>query len=101
MTRAVAIGAVRRSTVAISRFLMPASTIGSAALILLVAFSAEAAAASGTGPPRSASAEEAPAPPPQIRELMSLLADPKVRDWLEKSRAAELAAARAPNAETD
>jgi small-conductance mechanosensitive channel len=80
---------------------MPASTIGSAALILLVAFSAEAAAASGTGPPRSASAEEAPAPPPQIRELMSLLADPKVRDWLEKSRAAELAAARAPNAETD
>ncbi len=39
------------------------------------------------------------ATPKQIQELMTLLADPKVRDWLEKESKAEAAQARASDAE--
>jgi len=47
-----------------------------------------------------AMAQDAPAAqkdtPPQVRELLDLLADPAVRDWLDKQRAAQAAAPTAP-----
>ena len=50
----------------------------------------------------SSSASEGGATSPQIAELMALLADPKVRDWLEKQSAAEPSHNKpAPDAETN
>jgi small-conductance mechanosensitive channel len=99
MTRAVVNGPARRPTVMMGRPFLRTCNTGIAALILVLAVSSGAVAASGASPAQSSAADLAA--PPQIRELMSLLADPKVRDWLEKSRAAELAAAPATNAEAD
>ena len=51
----------------------------------------------------SSSAGETGATSPQIAELMALLADPKVREWLEKQSAAEASHnnKRAPDVETN
>jgi moderate conductance mechanosensitive channel len=68
-----------------------------AALILSVALSS--GAASDSRPKQSPAAGETETPP-QIRELMTLLADPKVRGWLEQQRLAEASHRPAPDAET-
>jgi small-conductance mechanosensitive channel len=99
MTRAVANGSARRPVAAVGRHLIAVLSIGGAALILLLTLSFGAAAASATIPARPSTGDEATAPPPQIRELVTLLADPMVREWLEKSRAAELSKSSAANAE--
>jgi small-conductance mechanosensitive channel len=57
-------------------------------------------AATHQGSGGSSSASEDGARPPQIAELMALLADPKVRDWLEKESAAAASQKPAPEAET-
>jgi small-conductance mechanosensitive channel len=49
----------------------------------------------------SSSASETGATSPQIAELLALLADPKVRDWLEKQRAAEAAHNDKPAPDTE
>src|SRR5438552_2216779 len=71
-----------------ARTAMRALRTCAAALILSVALSSGPAAASDSGPNRSPAAGETVTPQPQIRELMALLADPKVRDWLEQQRLA-------------
>jgi moderate conductance mechanosensitive channel len=64
-----------------------------AAIILSAALLSGAAAATSKGPSQEA------AIPPQVTELIALLADPKVRDWLERQHVAEAAHATAPDAE--
>ena len=49
---------------------------------------------------KSAPSANAEATPEKIQELMTLLADPKVRDWLEQESKAEAAQARESDAET-
>ena len=67
-----------------------------AAIILATAsVSVAFAAAPKAGSPTAAKAE---ATPEKIQELMTLLADPKVRDWLEKESKAEAAQARESDA---
>ena len=67
-----------------------------AAIMLSATLLSGAAAA----PPGSAAARSSGqvATPPQIAELMALLADPKVRDWLERQHAAEASRTPAPDA---
>src|SRR5262249_20690504 len=48
---------------------------------------------------KSAASEKSETTPEKIQELMTLLADPKVRDWLEKESKAEAAQARGSDAE--
>ena len=69
-----------------------------ATIILLAAVLSGAAAASAAAANRSPAASEE-ATPKQIQELMTLLADPKVRDWLEQESKAKAAQARATDAE--
>ncbi len=64
------------------------------AIILFATLLSGAAAAANRSP---AAGEEAT--PKQIQELMTLLADPKVRDWLEQESKANAAQARATDAE--
>jgi len=70
-----------------------------AALVFAVAPLTDALAATPKGgkPAASATGE---ATPEKIQELMTLLADPKVRDWLEQESKAEAAQARESDAET-
>ncbi len=68
------------------------------AIILFVAVLWGAAGASAAAANRSPAASEE-ATPKQIQELMTLLADPKVRDWLEQESKAKVAQARASEAE--
>ena len=73
---------------------------GCLAAIILVATlvsGAAAAPAAAKNPPAAAGAEGTPQ---KIQELMTLLADPKVRDWLEKESKAEAAHEKASDAET-
>ncbi len=100
MTQAVANGPAPRPAAAMGRHFMPALRIGGGALILLLALYSGAGAASGTLPARPPAADETTAPPPQVRELLTLLADPKVRDWLEKESKAEAAHVKGSEAET-
>ena len=65
-----------------------------ATIIVFAAVLSGAAAAANRSP---AASEEAT--PKQIQELMTLLADPKVRDWLEQESKAKAAQARATDAE--
>ena len=69
-----------------------------ATIILFAAVMSGAAAASAAAANRSPAATEE-ATPKQIQELMTLLADPKVRDWLEQESKAKAAQARATDAE--
>ena len=69
-----------------------------ATIILFAAVLSGAAAASAAAANRSPAASEE-ATPKQIQELMTLLADPKVRDWLEQESKAKAAQARATDAE--
>jgi moderate conductance mechanosensitive channel len=82
------IGALRRVAVALF------AAIILAAVSVSVAF----AAAPKAGSPTAAKAE---ATPEKIQELMTLLADPKVRDWLEKESKAEAAQAREADGEAN
>ena len=66
--------------------------------VLFSAVLSGAAAASAAAANRSPAASEE-ATPKQIQELMTLLADPKVRDWLEQESKAKAAQARATDAE--
>ena len=69
-----------------------AAAVFLAAIILATAPSSGAlAAASKAGKP--APSEKSEATPEKIQELMVLLADPKVRDWLEQESKAEVAQA--------
>ena len=92
MTRAVK-PAARRSAALLVPLL--------AALMLLLVLSAGAAAASVSSMDRTPTGGETVMPPPQIRELMTLLADPKVRDWLEKQHLAEASHGPEPDATTN
>jgi small-conductance mechanosensitive channel len=93
-----------RETIAMSKEI---ATIGAlkrvvaplfAATILATApLSAAFAAAPNAGKPAASAKGEAT--PEKIQELMTLLADPKVRDWLEKESKAEAAQARGSDAE--
>ncbi len=69
-----------------------------ATIILFSAVLSGAEAASAAAANRSPAAGEE-ATPKQIQELMTLLADPKVRDWLEQESKAKAAQARATDAE--
>ena len=69
-----------------------------ATIILFAAVMSGAAAASAAAANRSPAASEE-ATPKQIQELMTLLADPKVRDWLEQESKAKAAQARASDGE--
>jgi len=69
-----------------------------ATIIVFAAVLSGAAAASAAAANRSPAASEE-ATPKQIQELMTLLADPKVRDWLEQESKAKAAQARATDAE--
>jgi small-conductance mechanosensitive channel len=69
-----------------------------ATIILLSAVLSGTPAASAAAVNRSPAASEE-ATPKQIQELMTLLADPKVRDWLEQESKAKAAQARATDAE--
>ena len=69
-----------------------------ATIILFSAVLSGAEAASAAAANRSPAASEE-ATPKQIQELMTLLADPKVRDWLEQESKAKAAQARATDAE--
>src|SRR5260370_16211568 len=68
------------------------------ATVLFAALLSGAVAAPAAAANRSPAAIEG-ATPKQIQELMTLLADPKVRDWLEQESKAEAAQARASDAE--
>ena len=68
------------------------------ATVLFAALLSGAVAAPAAAANRSPAASEG-ATPKQIQELMTLLADPKVRDWLEQESKAEAAQARASDAE--
>jgi small-conductance mechanosensitive channel len=70
-----------------------------AAIILVATLVSGAAAAPATAKNRSATAG-AEDTPQKIQELMTLLADPKVRDWLEKESKAQAAHEKASDAET-
>jgi len=61
-----------------------------ATIILFAAVLSGAAAASAAAANRSPAASEE-ATPKQIQELMTLLGDPKVRDWLEQESKAKAA----------
>jgi small-conductance mechanosensitive channel len=70
-----------------------------AAIILVTApVSAAFAATAKAGKPATFTSQEAT--PKQIQELMALLADPKVRNWLEQQSKAEAAAERAVTEES-
>ncbi len=69
-----------------------------ATIILFSAALSWAEAASAAAPNRSPAASEE-ATPKQIQELMTLLADPTVRDWLEQESKAKAAQTRATDAE--
>ena len=49
----------------------------------------------------AATAQPAAEPPPQVRELLRLLEDPTVRDWLDRQRAGESTSREAIPAETE
>ena len=71
-----------------------------AAIILATApLSAALAAAPKAGKPAASANSEAT--PEKIQELMTLLADPKVRDWLEKESKAEAAQGRESDGEAN
>jgi small-conductance mechanosensitive channel len=70
-----------------------------AALLVSAALLSGTAAAPAPASKPSAGAKEDVTPPPQIRELMTLLADPKVRDWLEKESKAVAAHDKASSPE--
>jgi len=76
-----------------------AAAVFLAAIILaMVPLSGVSAATPKAGKPAASAKGEAT--PQQIQELMTLLADPKVRDWLEQESKAEAAQARETDAET-
>jgi moderate conductance mechanosensitive channel len=77
---------------------MQAAAICLAAVILATMSPSGGIAATPKGAQPSTSEE---ATPKQIQELMTLLADPKVRYWLERESKAEAAREREANAETD
>ena len=75
-----------------------AAAVFLAAIILLVApVSGISAATPNAG--KSTAAAKSEATPEKIQELMTLLADPKVRDWLEQESKAEAAQAQASDTE--
>jgi moderate conductance mechanosensitive channel len=77
-----------------------AAAVFLAAIILATAPSSGAlAAASKAGKP--APSEKSEATPEKIQELMVLLADPKVRDWLEQESKAEIAQENKSDEETN
>jgi small-conductance mechanosensitive channel len=78
------------------RLWMRTAAVCVAAVILLL-MSSSGGLAAAQKPTKASSNEEAS--PKQIQELMTLLADPKVRNWLEQQSKAEAAAERAATEE--
>jgi len=76
-----------------------AAAISLAAAVLIIGLSAGGwAATPKAGKPAASTSQEAT--PKQIQELMTLLADPKVRNWLEQQSKAEAAAEQAATEES-
>jgi moderate conductance mechanosensitive channel len=88
MSENAAIGALTRAAAVFLAAIILATTPSSSAL---------AAAPKAGKPTPSANGE---ATPQKIQDLMALLADPKVRDWLEQESKTEAAQARESDAET-
>jgi moderate conductance mechanosensitive channel len=86
-TETAMIGAVQRV----------AAVLFAATILATAPLSAALAATPKAGKPAASSKSEAT--PEKIQELMTLLADPKVRDWLEKESKAEAAQAKVSDAE--
>jgi small-conductance mechanosensitive channel len=86
-TETAMIGAVQRA----------AAVLFAATILAMAPLSTALAATPKAGKPAAAAKSEAT--PEKIQELMTLLADPKVRDWLEQESKAEAAQAKVSDAE--